>query len=283
MKATLKAVANRVWLTKQAEQAERLAPEQRRSLASALTAVQNDARAAGLLMRQGFTPAALRVQRAALEALSLAENEFLAATELTFAETDRAAEAERDASAAEILRAGARDIRRRVSRLSPYARSPSEIRRLRAVGVALVAALVVLIPTALIRRLTRPTVTASSYFRNVDFLGPAMAIDGDLTTEWILENAQAGWLEVKLFRQSIHEVRWVNAKNIAADPRGVREFQIDLLDGAQVVATSSGSVDFSANPSWVVVPLSAARVDRIRFTVKSFYNTGGGLAEIDWR
>ena len=131
--------------------------------------------------------------------------------------------------------------------------------------------------------LHRPEVSASSFNAGFEGLAPKMAIDGDVTTEWLLENAVPGWLEVRFSRRRISEVAWVNSRNVASDPRATRDYRVELWSGPTLVASTEGTMAWDADPKWQRAKMSAERVDHIRFEVRSYHFAGGGLAELAWR
>jgi len=243
--------------------------------------VAEDLTAAGYLDALGHAGAARRLQGSARARVEEALKD--AAREVPGAVSPRAkSEGTAPGEPTVSLRAGARQLRRDLATLRPFASSPAQLWALRVRRLTILVLAVVVVPASLLYLWRRPTVEASSYFGRYPFLAPHNAIDGDRSTEWLLENGQTGWLEVRFPSRRIQHVRWINAKNIAADPRGTHDFRIELWRGQELVASHEGSVPFSPSPVWNDVAIAGKKITRLRFVVNSFHNSGGGLAELDW-
>jgi len=267
------------WLTEEAERRKQVPEPTAARLAVALEDTRQDTWAAGYLSGLGLRRSAHRLQQLSLERLDAGLKE-LASLNL-----EKPGGAAGELSAADerpVLGARADLIRARVRRLEPWAESPTGL-RLRRLRRSLVLSLVVVGgPLLLWKLFCAPSAEASSYFGRYPFLAADQAIDGDLSTEWLLENGQTGWLDVHVPSRRIKHVRWVNAKNIAADPRATKDFRIELWHKDRLVNAAEGTATLSPNPGWNVVDVDGRGVDRIRFVVKSFHNSGGGIAELAW-
>lgn len=257
------------WLTGDEARRKEVPEPTAARFAAAVEATREDMWAAGHLLGLGLRRPAQRLQQLALERLDAGMDEA-ATLNLTRAQPSPA------------LAARAALIRERVRQLEPLAESPSALRA-RRIRRSLTLLLVVMgTPLLLWKIWQSPKAEASSYFGRYPFLSPDKAIDNDRSTEWLLENGQLGWLDVRFPSRRIRHVRWINSKNIAADPRATKDFRIELWHKDRLVKGVDGTAAFSPDPAWTVVDVEGRGVDRIRFVVKSFHNSGGGVAELAW-
>lgn len=110
----------------------------------------------------------------------------------------------------------------------------------------------------------------------------ANAVDGNETTEWILPDRAAGWIELDVVpRRKIDRIKLMNVRNPPNADRATKEFHVDLLDGGKVVKSFDGQFDaYSATPSWQTLAVGGVKGDRVRIEIRSWFLSGGGLAEI---
>jgi hypothetical protein len=110
----------------------------------------------------------------------------------------------------------------------------------------------------------------------------ANAVDGNETTEWILPDRAPGWIEVDVVpRRKIDRIKLMNVRNPPNADRATKEFHVDVLDGGKVVKSFDGQFDApSATPSWQTLSVGGVKGDRVRIEIRSWFLSGGGLAEI---
>lgn len=136
-------------------------------------------------------------------------------------------------------------------------------------------------------------VTAFLLFRKPPFRAEASAIadmslpadrilDGDQKTEWALPDGQPGYIDVIPARpRFVHRLRVLNSKNLPGPDRGTKDFRIEVFSGGQLSKSIDGSFPrFTREGLWQTVDLEMADVQRVRIVVKSWFGTGGGLAEV---
>ncbi len=128
----------------------------------------------------------------------------------------------------------------------------------------------------------RTTTTASGSY-SVKY-EPPRVVDGNSETEWLLPDNTAGWVDLNLGRgRPIKQLRLLNAHNYTFNDRGTRQFEIELWDRKRLVKKVEGAFEtFTAAPQPMTVPLSSdgEKISRIRINVKSWFHSGGGLAEV---
>ncbi|HEY8432294.1 MAG TPA: discoidin domain-containing protein [Sandaracinaceae bacterium] len=176
--------------------------------------------------------------------------------------------------------------RRHVERvLAPASMTPAQIRwtRVSRIGFASVLALAGAVGLwLLLRPPTGVEATASAQY-NAEF-PPSNVIDGNEDTEWLLPNAQAGWLDVRIMPpERIETLRLKNSHNRHFNDRATREYTIEFFSNGQRVHTIEGSwAGINPRPPWTEHQVGIDNVERIRFNVRSWHRAGAGLAEIEW-
>jgi hypothetical protein len=159
------------------------------------------------------------------------------------------------------------------------AKQITRLRFARIGGVAVAALALVGLTAFVVRgpRLLRAKVSAS--YDN-HFEAPN-AVDGNEVTEWLLPDRAPGWIEVEVIpRRTLKRVKLMNARNKPFADRATKEFHVDLLDRGKVVKSFDGQFDaYSAEPTWRTLD-AGIRADAVRVEVRSWFVTGGGLAEI---
>jgi len=108
------------------------------------------------------------------------------------------------------------------------------------------------------------------------------AIDGDVTTEWLMpDREQQGWLEVTFRKRTVREVHILNAHAPPSDDRAIHDFTLSCTDREHPVKSIRASIEFSATPQWHTYEFGGARCDAVRIDVTSVHRNGGGIAEIE--
>jgi len=134
----------------------------------------------------------------------------------------------------------------------------------------------------LLRTPPAPPAAASASFGDDPAFTPDRAIDGDPSTDWLLPDNTAGWIDIRVDpARAIHNVRLLNGHNRGFNDRAVRNYRVEVYDGDRMVTQTSGS--FAAllpHPTPVNVAVHASHVTRVRLVVTSWFNIGSALAEI---
>lgn len=134
----------------------------------------------------------------------------------------------------------------------------------------------------LLRTPPPPPAAASAIYGEDPAYGPDRAIDGDASTDWLLPDATAGWLDVRVQpAKALRQIRLINGHNRDYNDRAVRAYRIEVYDGDHMVTQTSGTFpSLVPHPTPVVIPLRAAHATRVRFVVVSWFALGSALAEI---
>ena len=127
----------------------------------------------------------------------------------------------------------------------------------------------------------RPRVQASGVLSAAN--PAANAIDGLEATEWLLPDATPGWVDVLLpSARSVHSVRLVNAHNVFYADRGAKAVRVTAFTAQNKAASVEGSfARLTQDRSVLDLPLEAGGVTRVRVEVLTYFQTGGGLAEVE--
>lgn len=172
----------------------------------------------------------------------------------------------------------------RLARLSARRAMTPRARKLAWWRRGLVSALVLGLALLVAMRLWgRPHVRASAVISEAH--PAANAIDGLEATEWLLPDATAGWVDV-LFPSSrtVHGVRLVNAHNVFYADRAARAVRVTAFTAQNKAASVEGSfARLTQDRSVLDLSLEARGVTRLRVEVLTYFQVGGGLAEIEVR
>lgn len=111
---------------------------------------------------------------------------------------------------------------------------------------------------------------------------PFRAVDGEITSEWLLPDRTTGWIELTISApRKVKKVRLMNARNVPYNDRATNAFRVEAFYEGQVLSSGEGSFNgFSPNPNWREIELDGRRADKIKVWVNSFTEAGGGFAEI---
>ncbi len=123
---------------------------------------------------------------------------------------------------------------------------------------------------------------ASASFNDAPDFEPSRAIDGNVDTSWLLPDRTNGWIEVTINPpRTVQRVRIMNTTNVPYHDRATGQYEVQLFSGSNVLQAAEGTFPETSTPSWVTHELgSAQQVDRVRVTVNSWMQHGGGIAEI---
>jgi len=123
---------------------------------------------------------------------------------------------------------------------------------------------------------------ASASFNDAPDFEPSRAIDGNVDTSWLLPDRTNGWIEVTINPpRSVNRVRIMNTTNVPYHDRATGQYQVQLFSGSNVLQAAEGTFPETSTPSWVTHDVgNTEAVDRVRVTVNSWMQHGGGIAEI---
>lgn len=159
---------------------------------------------------------------------------------------------------------------------------PQQITRLRVSRIAGVAASALAFVGLVVLVIRGPHLlrakASASYDNHFEALN---AVDANETTEWLLPDRAPGWIEVEVIpKRKLKRVKLMNARNKPYADRATKEFHVDLLDGGKVVKSFDGQFDaYSAEPTWRTLD-AGVRADVVRIEIRSWFVSGGGLAEV---
>jgi hypothetical protein len=178
------------------------------------------------------------------------------------------------------------DVRASLARaLGDVTLAPRELRLRRAgrIATVVVLCLVTVVGAYLALRVPEGVhARASAHFNDMPDFEPSRILDGNAETSWLLPDRSQGWVEVTLNpARTVTRVRLLNTYNAPYRDRATLAYQLQLFSGGREVQSVDGAFEFSASPAWVTHDFgSVAGVDRVRFTVRTWYQFGGGLAEL---
>lgn len=122
---------------------------------------------------------------------------------------------------------------------------------------------------------------ASGVWADADAFVPEKAIDGRADTFWLAPDGVEANLDVRISPpRRIERVRLINGTNPPHLDRGTREYRVEVFSNGRAVHTEEGTLTHDATPVELEVPADA--VERIRFTARSHYRIGAGLAELQF-
>lgn len=177
-----------------------------------------------------------------------------------------------------------RSFRKSLDQLEPFLRKQGELRWIRIRRAAGVVALVAGVAATLAFVLHKPTgVFASATDQQADF--PAqLAMDGNPETEWQGNNRARPKLGITMHPpRTIRRLRLLNGHNRHFNDRAVKDYAVMFFAGSKTVHRLTGRFEkLAGDPDWVEHPLDLQNVDRVQFSVKSYFQEGAALAEIEF-
>lgn len=109
-------------------------------------------------------------------------------------------------------------------------------------------------------------------------------MDNNPLTAWQLEDNMLGNVTAQFSKPTeIHEITLINGINAPWNDRATKDFRLELFSGGKVIATFNSSFSFTLNPQPRKIPMHHKGVTMIKLSVLSFYQTGGGIAEMAWK
>lgn len=123
---------------------------------------------------------------------------------------------------------------------------------------------------------------ASASYNDAPDFEPSRVIDGNVDTSWLLPDRTNGWVEVTINPpRAVQRVRIMNTTNVPYHDRATGQYGVQLFSGSNVLQSAEGTFPETSTPSWVTHELGSTQpVDRVRVTVNSWMQHGGGIAEI---
>ena len=170
----------------------------------------------------------------------------------------------------------------RLSRFTVRRFTPTEVRVRTRRRWAAAAALAGLFAVVFVLRLrARPHAHASQEYS--DEHAATNATDGMGSTEWLLPDNTLGWLDLTLpSPRAIHRVRLFNCHNVFYLDRATREVRVTAYSEKGPVGSATGQFkELDPNQSILDLPLEANEVTRVRVEVLSYFDRGGGLADVE--
>lgn len=155
---------------------------------------------------------------------------------------------------------------------------PLRRKRVRSFMVVGAIAAVALSMAVAFRLWGRTVATASAVYSSAH--AAANAIDGLDATEWLLPDANLGWLQLSFpSPRSLKHVRILNAHNVHYQDRGCQKVLVTLYCHSRQVGGAEGV--FPAPKTYLDFDLRANCVTHLRVEVLSYFKMGGGLAEVE--
>jgi hypothetical protein len=126
----------------------------------------------------------------------------------------------------------------------------------------------------------RPVPWASAQY--ADEYGASMAMDDDLTTEWLLPDQSLGHLDLALPRpRVVRAVVLYNGHNRDHLDRAVRDARVTIVDDDRVVDSAELHFDrIDSNVSTRTARLHGKKGTRVRIEVLAHFGTGAALSEV---
>ena len=126
--------------------------------------------------------------------------------------------------------------------------------------------------------------SASDVWQQSATFSADMAIDGRNDTWWLLPDRASGWVEQRMSPgRHVDEVVLLNASNPPAHDRGTQDYRLEIYSGGSIVQSIDGHFDWADDPQPVTHAIHLDGVERVRFVVRTYHRTGGGLAEMTIR
>ncbi len=254
------------------ERARATAPERREESARVHARAKQKRDAADALWIAGFSAEALRLATEARDLLGVAsEAEALPAldSDVTPEQSERFHALQSETAA--LLDKQLADVV-----------DPAAIRRMQINRIAVTAAIALSVIGAATVFLRTPHMLKAEASANWDARYDASkGVDGSDRSDWLLPDRTSGWLEVQILpRRKIKRLHVTNARNVPYNDRATNEFHVDVFDKGQLVKQFDGKFDgFSPDPVTRTFDIGM-KADKVRLTVKSFYVSGGGFAEV---
>jgi len=142
---------------------------------------------------------------------------------------------------------------------------------------------ILLLILVIVRVWVRPHVSASGVY-SPDF--PASyAVDDIESTEWLLPEHAAGWLQISFSSpRHVHGVVVLNGHNKFYLDRGAERIRVTAFSKTGPIASAEGRfAKLTGDRSPLDLPLDGRDVSEIRLEVLSFFGSGSAIAEVEVR
>lgn len=131
----------------------------------------------------------------------------------------------------------------------------------------------------ILNRITLTATASASY--NLTQYPPKNAVDGDYSTNWLLTDGTAGWIEVSFRKRNVSAIRLFNVRGLVR--YGAADTTVEFYLNGRVVRSMPVNLRPTVNTLEPFrVPLTGSvQCDKIRFNISAFHDLGGGLSEIE--
>lgn len=157
------------------------------------------------------------------------------------------------------------------------------LRRVARAGTVATALIVAIVGTYFALRVPEGIhARASAHYNEMPDFEPSRILDGNGDTSWLLPDRTTGWVEVTVNPpRTVSRVRLLNTHNTPYNDRATLQYRLRVFANGTETRAIDGSFEFSPAPSWVTHDIGNVEgVDRVRFEVRTWYQHGGGLAEL---
>ncbi|MEM7447896.1 MAG: hypothetical protein AAF355_06620 [Myxococcota bacterium] len=152
----------------------------------------------------------------------------------------------------------------------------------RVASLVLLAFSIVVVGIALQYQAPKIEIVASSHFAGASQYAPERLIDGDPSTEWVLDHLKTGHVEISFApARQITKIDILNGHNPPHADRAARGYRLTVQSESKS-EEFSGELPFSTTPEWVQHQVNVEAVSVIRLDVNTFYRSGGAVAELRW-
>ena len=126
--------------------------------------------------------------------------------------------------------------------------------------------------------------SASDVWQQSASFSADMALDGRNDTWWLLPDRASGWVEQRMSPgRHVETVVLLNTSNPPAHDRGTQDYVLEIYSGGEMAQSIPGHFDWEDVPTPVTHEIHMDNVERVRFVVRTYHRTGGGLAEMTIR
>ncbi|MEI9951940.1 MAG: hypothetical protein WDO74_23895 [Pseudomonadota bacterium] len=172
----------------------------------------------------------------------------------------------------------------RLNRFTVRHFTPAAVRKRRRIQLGIALGLVLILSLVFVQRLWgRPYAHASGVISEAHLA--SNALDGLDGTEWLLPDGKPGWIDIIPPKpRTLHGVRLLNAHNEFYLDRASREVRVTAYSETGPLGSVEGAFEkLTQDRALLDLPLEAQQVVRVRIEVRSFFDRGGGFAEIELR
>ncbi len=172
----------------------------------------------------------------------------------------------------------------RLSRFTVRHFTPAAVRKRRRIQLGIALGLLLIVCLVFLQRLWgRPYAHASGVISDAHLA--SNALDGLEGTEWLAPDGKLGWIDIIPPKpRTLHGVRLLNAHNEFYLDRATHEVRVTAFSETGPIGSVEGAFEkLTQDRALLDLPLEAQQVVRVRIELLSFFDRGGGLAEIELR